>query len=73
MAQDAKFFLERAEEDARLASSTDLSNVRDRALRSEKAWRAMAARVERVAAERRANEENRAQTRMLEEAATATA
>ncbi len=56
MQKEAKFFLERAEADAALAASTSLDNVRSRALRSEKAWRAMADRAERTAVERKTRE-----------------
>ena len=56
MQKEAKFFLERAEADAALAASTSLDNVRDRALRSEKAWRSMADRAERTAVERKTRE-----------------
>ena len=48
MAQTASFFLERAEEAAREARSAELANVRERALRSEAAWRAMADRATKV-------------------------
>lgn len=44
MAQSITFYLERAEEAAKEAANTTLENVRERALRSEAAWRAMAAR-----------------------------
>ena len=56
MQKEAKFFLERAEADAALAASTSLDNVRDRALRSEKAWRAMDDRAERTVVERKTRE-----------------
>jgi hypothetical protein len=45
MATGHQFYLLRAEEAAREASETSLDNVRDRALRSEAAWRGMADRA----------------------------
>lgn len=51
-----EFYLARADDCARDAASANLENVRDRALRSEAAWRDMAARVERVAEARAATE-----------------
>ena len=45
MAQNFDFYDERAREAAREANAATLDNVRDRALRSEKAWRVMADRA----------------------------
>ena len=42
MSATSDFYLARAAESALLAESTDLENVRDRWLRAESAWRAMA-------------------------------
>ena len=47
MSATSDFYLARAEESARDAASTTLANVRDRALRSEAAWRSMAERLQR--------------------------
>ncbi|MEJ7926902.1 hypothetical protein WG908_09065 [Sphingobium sp. AN641] len=59
MSATSDFYLARASDSARDAAATDLANVRDRCLRSEAAWRAMAERLmrgeverERVAAEK---------------------
>ena len=45
MSVTSDFYLARAEECARAASSTNLVNVSERYLRSEAAWREMAARI----------------------------
>lgn len=45
MSVTSDFYLARAADCAREARETDLSNVRDRCLRSEAAWRTMAERV----------------------------
>jgi hypothetical protein len=45
MAQNFEFYDERAREAAREATVATLDNVRERALRSEKAWRVMADRA----------------------------
>ena len=57
-----EFATERAEEAARQAESAELHNVRDRALRSEAAWRDMADRA-------RKTEESRAKREAAAEAA----
>lgn len=49
MALSYEFLIERAEQAAKEASGALLDNVRDRALRSEKAWRAMAEQLREVA------------------------
>jgi len=54
-----EFYLERAEQAAAEAAAATLDNVRDRALRSEAAWRTMAARQDRVAEQRVIAEEAR--------------
>lgn len=51
-----EFYLARADDCARDAAEARLDNVRDRALRSEAAWREMAARAGRVADSRAAAE-----------------
>ncbi|WP_062344262.1 hypothetical protein [Novosphingobium sp. CCH12-A3] len=42
MAANSEFYLARAAQSAKEASEAILDNVRDRCLRSEKAWQAMA-------------------------------
>ena len=44
---DLEIFMERAEQARADAEAATLGNVRERCLRAEAAWRAMAARVER--------------------------
>ncbi|HVU30714.1 MAG TPA: hypothetical protein VHE36_09960 [Sphingomicrobium sp.] len=46
---DLETYLKRADEALDEANATTLDNVRQRCLRAEAAWRAMAARVERSA------------------------
>ena len=67
MSQDADFYLARADEDAAVAASATLDNVRDRALRSEAAWRDMADRLQRVAERRKIADDVR-EARRSEEA-----
>ncbi|WP_068071794.1 hypothetical protein [Novosphingobium lentum] len=52
MSQTFEFYTARADEAAAEATAAKLDNVRDRALRSEAAWRQMADRVRRVEAHR---------------------
>lgn len=52
MALSYEFLIERADQAATEASGAKLDNVRDRALRSEKAWRAMAEQLREVAENR---------------------
>ena len=47
-----EFYLARAAEAASEAAAATLDNVRDRARRSEAAWRTMAARMERIEEQR---------------------
>ncbi len=63
MAQTYEFYDERAKESAVEATSAVLENVRERALRSEKAWRAMADQALRHAREREKAEAVRAARR----------
>lgn len=63
MAQTYEFYDERAKESAAEADAAVLENVRDRALRSEKAWRAMADQALRSAVEREKAEAERAARR----------
>lgn len=64
MALSYEFLIERAEQAASEAAGALLDNVRDRALRSEKAWRAMADQLREVA-------EGRERTRLERLAAAA--
>lgn len=48
MAQTIAFYIERAEESAQEARNATLQNVRERALRSEASWRAMAVRAQTI-------------------------
>jgi hypothetical protein len=52
MALSYGFLIERAEQAAQEAACSLLDNVRERALRSEKAWRTMASQVLEVARNR---------------------
>ena len=52
MAQKYEFLLARADEAASEAQGAALDNVKQRALRSEKAWRAMAERTRKIEQER---------------------
>lgn len=52
MSQNYEYQLARAEDAAVEAKAASLDNVRERALRSEAAWRAMAERTRRVDKER---------------------
>lgn len=46
MSATADFYISRADQSARDARTTDLPNVRERCLRAEAAWRAMADRLD---------------------------
>ena len=63
MSQTFAFYTARAEEAAAEAGNAVLGNVRERALRSEAAWREMANRVQRLEEDRRAAEVIRAERR----------
>ena len=69
MSQTYDFYCARADEAAAEAGASKLVNVRERALRSEAAWRAMAARVLRTEATRAAAEQARQERREAEDAA----
>ena len=60
MSGTREFYLARAEESAAEAANATLDNVRDRARRSEAAWRGMAGRLERIEEQRAIAEEMRA-------------
>ena len=59
MAQTYEFLIARADEAAAEAEGAVLENLRERALRSEAAWRDMAARTLRVDQNREARERER--------------
>jgi hypothetical protein len=63
MSQTFEFYTERADQSAAEASIADLANVRERALRSEKTWRVLAAQANRVLVERAKAELARAELR----------
>ncbi|MEM6857982.1 MAG: hypothetical protein AAF559_08930 [Pseudomonadota bacterium] len=52
MAQTYEFYIERAEQAAAAAKVAELANVRDRELRSEKTWRALAEQSRKTSEER---------------------
>ncbi|MBW8785053.1 MAG: hypothetical protein JF593_10530 [Novosphingobium sp.] len=56
MSQTREFYIARAEEAAADAAAATLDNVRERALRSEAAWRGMADRLERTERQRAISE-----------------
>jgi replication fork clamp-binding protein CrfC len=66
LSQSFEFYDQRAAESAAEASTTELVNVRERALRSEKTWRGLAAQAKRVLAERAKADLARAERRMAE-------
>ena len=72
MSQGFEFYQARAEESAAEARAAVLDNVRDRALRSEATWRALADQARAVAKER-LRVENEKAVRRAEEAAAAAA
>ena len=72
MSQGFEFYQARAEESAAEARAAVLDNVRDRALRSEATWRALADQARAVAKER-LRVENEKSVRRAEEAAEAAA
>lgn len=53
---EIELFRARADEAGAAAAQSDLDNVRERHLRSQAAWEAMAVRAERVATQRALNE-----------------
>ncbi len=71
MAQTYEFYCERAEESAGRAEAAELDNVRERELRSEKTWRALAEQARKTAEERVKADRERAERRAAEEALTA--
>ncbi len=66
MSPTFEFYTARADQAAAEASTADLANVRDRALRSEKTWRGLAAQAKKMLAERAKAEIVRAERRAAE-------
>lgn len=60
MSQTYEFYADRAREAAEEAASATLDNVRDRNLRAEKTWAALAEQARKVKADRVKAEETRA-------------
>lgn len=71
MGTSYEFFLLRADEAANEAAGAALDNVRDRALRSEAAWRGMADRALQIEREREVARLHREERIAAEEAARA--
>lgn len=69
MAATLHFYLERAAEAGLAAEAATLDNVRDRALRAEAAWLAMANRVERTQTGREAVEAEKQAAKLSAETA----
>ena len=69
MSLSREFCDARAQEAADAAAGATLVNVRDRELRSEAAWRAMADRIRRAEIAREAKEAERAAEKAVETAA----
>ncbi len=65
MADDPILLRARADAETALAAASSLDNVRDRALRSAKAWHDMADRAEGVARQREQREAATAAARLL--------
>lgn len=66
MSQSYEFYAERAQEAADEAASATLDNVRERNLRAEKTWTALAEQARTVKAERIRTEETKAAARAAE-------
>lgn len=66
MSQSFEFYQERAEAAAKEAQAATLANVRERALRSESAWRDMADRARETDRERKIADKARAERRETE-------
>lgn len=66
MADNYKFYLERAEAAAIAASAATLDNVRERELRAEKTWLGLAHQARAVAVQREKTERERADRRSAE-------
>ena len=70
MSQTFEFYDARAREAAGEAKNATLDNVRERNLRAEKTWRALAEQARKVKADREKAESERAARREAEELAT---
>jgi hypothetical protein len=70
MSQTHEFYTARAEEAAAEAQNAALDNVRERALRSEAAWRQMADRLIQVETQREIADQVRKERREAEQLAT---
>ena len=66
MSQTFDFYDARAREAAEDATKATLANVRDRALRSEKTWRALADQAQKVEGDRKIADAERAERRARE-------
>ena len=66
MSNTFEFYTERADQSAAEAGTADLANVRERALRSEKTWRGLAAQAKKTLAERVKTEVARTERRAAE-------
>ena len=66
MSQSYEFYAERAREAAQEAAAATLDHVRDRNLRAEKTWAALAAQAHRVKTDRVRAEETKAAIRAAE-------
>ncbi len=66
MSQTFEFYDTRAKQSAADAAAAKLDNVRERALRSEKSWRALADQARRVAVAREKAEREKAERREQE-------
>lgn len=71
MSQSYEFYFARAEEAAKEAANATLENVRERALRSESAWREMAERALYMQTEREKTLKEKEERRAAEAAAAA--
>lgn len=71
MSQTYEFYAERAKEAADEAAVATLDNVRERNLRAEKTWSALAEQARKVKIDRLKAEETKAATRAAEAAAAA--
>ena len=68
MSQSYEFYSERADEAAAEAAAATLDNVRERNLRAQKTWSALAEQAHKVKAERIKAEETKAAARAAESA-----
>lgn len=66
MSQTFEFYAERAREAAQEAAAATLDNVRERNLRAEKTWAALAEQARKVRSERLKAEETKAAQRAAE-------